>query len=187
MFISSKTIYFNKETNHIQYYLCDEMKSNKLFCSKEFWTELLNKRVDLIAEVDITREMEKRRNSIGKGGSSMINDAIGKIGKFGQMGKKWLGFGGQDNKAIEKEILFNQFFQKNSPKYCDKVICVTVDLETQKQRVMKRDNISEEEFLDIYHLQMNNTKKCELADLVLNTGCDLDKLEFNVKMILDKI
>ena len=122
MFISSKTIYFNKETNHIQYYLCDEMKSNKLFCSKEFWTELLNKRVDLIAEVDITREMEKRRNSIGKGGSNMINDAIGKIGKFGQMGKKWLGFGGQDNKAIEKEILFNQFFQKNSPKYCDKVI-----------------------------------------------------------------
>jgi hypothetical protein len=98
------------------------MKNNKLFSSKEFWIELLNKRIDLIAEVDITREMEKRRNSIGKSGNSMINGAIGKIEKFGQMGKKWLGFGGQDNKAIEKEILFNQFFQKNSPKYCDQVI-----------------------------------------------------------------
>ena len=78
-------------------------------------------------------------------------------------------------------------FEKGWNKYCDKVICVTVDFETQKQRVMKRDDISEEEFLDIYHLQMNNSKKCKISDIVLDTGCPLSQLEVNVKEILDKI
>ena len=78
-------------------------------------------------------------------------------------------------------------FEKGWNKYCDKIICVKVDFEIQKQRVMKRDNISEEEFLNIYHLQMNNDKKCALSDLVLDTNCGLDELEINVKKILDKI
>ena len=118
MFISGKTIYFNNETNHIEYYLCDEMRKNRLLTSLEFWSELLKKRVDLISEVEITKEMEKRKKSQGKSGNTLINDAIGKIGKFG----KFFGIGGEDNKVIEKEILYNQFFQKNSPKYCNMVI-----------------------------------------------------------------
>ena len=44
MFISGKTIYFNNETNHIQYYLCDEMRQNKLLNTLEFWSELLKKK-----------------------------------------------------------------------------------------------------------------------------------------------
>lgn len=75
-------------------------------------------------------------------------------------------------------------FEKSWNEYCEKVICVTVDDETQKQRVMKRDNISEQEFSDIYHLQMAKDKKCALADIVLDTGCSFDTLENKVKEIL---
>ena len=195
MFISSKTIYFNNEANHIQYYLCDEMKNNKLFNSKEFWTELLNKRIDLIAEVDITREMEKRRNSIGKSGNNMINNTIGKIGKFGQMGKKWLGFGGQDNKAIEKEILFNQFFQKNSPKYCDKVIgeyikefiiynfygqnaLKLIDEMCNKYRLPKENREYYKEIIKTDEIIKNKMKKTK--DLIIEDD-KYDKYYFNYK------
>ena len=118
LFIASKTIYFNKETNHIQYYLCDEMKKNKLFSNFDFWLQILKKRLEFIAEVEITREMEKRKENLGKGGNKIINEALGRIGKFG----KFLGIMGEDNKDIEKEIIFNQMFQKNSPNYCNKVI-----------------------------------------------------------------
>jgi len=195
MFISSKTIYFNNESNQIQCYLCDEMKNNKLFSSKEFWSELLNKKVDLIAEVDITKEMEKRRNSIGKGGSGMINGAIGKIGKFGQMGKKWLGFGGQDNKAIEKEILFNQFFQKNSPKYCNKVIeeyvkefiiynfygqnaLKLIDEMSNKYKLPKENKEYYKEIIKTDEIIKNKMKKTK--DLIIEDG-KYDKYYFNYK------
>ena len=114
MFISNKTIYVDKQTNSIKFYLCNEMQKNKIFNNVEFWTELLDKRLELIAEVEITKEMQKRRDSIGDKGDTIMGQAIGKFGKF---------FGiGSDNKAIEKEILFNQMFQKKAPGFCNKVI-----------------------------------------------------------------
>ena len=78
-------------------------------------------------------------------------------------------------------------FEKGWNKYCDKVICVDVDLEIQKSRVIKRDCISEKEFFDIYNLQMNNKKKCELSDIVLDTNCSIDDLKVKVKKILDEL
>ena len=75
-------------------------------------------------------------------------------------------------------------FEKGWHKYCDKVICVKVDLETQKQRVMKRDKISEKEFFDIYYLQMNSEKKCALADEIIDTGCSLEELEEKAKNVV---
>ena len=114
MFISNKTIYFDKQTNTIKSYLCNVIQKNKIFNNKDFWTELLNKRLELISEVEITKEMQKRRDSIGDKGDTIMGQAIGKFGKF---------FGiGSDNKAIEREILFNQLFQKKAPGFCNKVI-----------------------------------------------------------------
>jgi len=78
-------------------------------------------------------------------------------------------------------------FEKGWSKYCDKIICVDVDLEIQKNRVMKRDNISEKEFFDIYNLQMKNEKKCELSDEVINTDCSTEELELRVKELLNKL
>ena len=67
------------------------------------------------------------------------------------------------------------------------IVCVNVDLETQKNRVMERDNISEKEFFDIYNLQMKNEKKCELSDEIINTNCSVEELEIKVKELLNKL
>lgn len=75
-------------------------------------------------------------------------------------------------------------FEKGWNKYCQKVICVTVDDDIQKQRVMQRDGISEDEFWDIYHLQMSKDKKCALADIVIDTNCSFEKLKLKVKEIV---
>ena len=117
MFIANKSIYYNKEKNIVEFYLCNEMSNNKIFKNNDFWLELLNKRLNMISEVEITKEMEKRRNSIGKEDSTIVGQAIGKLGKFG----KFFGIG-NNNKAIEKEIIFNQMFQRYSPNYCNRVI-----------------------------------------------------------------
>ena len=116
LFISTKTIYFNKQTNKVENFLCEEMQKDKIFSSYKFWSDLMNKRVDLIAEVEITKEIDKIKENTGK--ENILNQALGKIGKFGKI----FGIGGNDNKKIEKEILRNQFFEKNSPQFCDKVI-----------------------------------------------------------------
>ena len=52
---------------------------------------------------------------------------------------------------------------------------------------MKRDNISEKEFFDIYYLQMSNDKKCELSDEVIDTQCSVEELELKVKELLNKL
>ena len=113
IFIANKTVYFNIATNKVENYLCHELAKNKHFSDINFWTELLKERVELIAEVEINQEMQKRKDSIGKEDSTIINSAIGKFGKF-------FGIGG-NNKNLEKEILFNQMFQKSSAKICNKV------------------------------------------------------------------
>ena len=113
IFIANKTVYFNKTSNKIENYLCHEISKNKNFSDINFWTELLKERVELVAEVEINLEMQKRKDSIGKEDTTMFNSAIGKFGKF-------FGLGG-NNKVIEKEILFNQIFQKNSAKICNKI------------------------------------------------------------------
>ena len=128
MFIANKTVYFNSESNNIEKYLCNELaaKNSKVFLDIKFWIDLLKERIELIAEVEITQEMQKRKDSIGKEDNNnttinsavnMFNSAMGKLGKFG----KFLKFGG-NNQDLEKEILFNQMFQKKSPKICYKVL-----------------------------------------------------------------
>ena len=54
----------------------------------------------------------------------------------------------------------------------------------QKERVMKRDKISEEEFVRINALQMPRCDKLCRADMVIDTGVDLDKLRRNIVQML---
>ena len=116
IFMANKTVYYNNTTNNIENFLCYELSKNKEFSEINFWIELLKERVELIAEVEIKQEMEKRKDNLGKEDDNIINAAIGKLGKFG----KFFGIGG-DNKELENEILFNQMFQKRSAKICNKV------------------------------------------------------------------
>ncbi len=61
-------------------------------------------------------------------------------------------------------------FEMGWDKYCDLILVADVDYEIQKQRVMKRDNVSAEDFEKINSVQMNNEHKKMLADVVVNTN-----------------
>lgn len=60
-------------------------------------------------------------------------------------------------------------FEMKWDKYCDFIIVADVDYEIQKQRVMKRDNVSAEDFDKINNVQIKNSDKIALADMVVNT------------------
>ncbi len=92
--------------------------------------------------------------------------------------------------ADKKGVMFIDavlLFEKGWNHFCKKVICVTVDPEIQKNRVMARDHLTEEEFFKIYHLQMNNDLKCKMSDIVVDTNCSLEELEKKAKEVLRNI
>ena len=60
-------------------------------------------------------------------------------------------------------------FEMGWDKYCDFIMVADVDYEIQKQRVMKRDNVSAEDFDKINNVQMSNKVKIARADAVVNT------------------
>ena len=113
MFIANKTVYYNSTTNNIEKYLCNDLseKNKKTFLDIKFWIDLLKERIELIAEVEITQEIQKRKDSIAKDSNNPMNNFVnifkkGKLGNFGKL----LGIGG-NNQDLEQEILFNQLFQ----------------------------------------------------------------------------
>lgn len=77
-------------------------------------------------------------------------------------------------KSINKtDILFIDaalIYEMNWNIYCDYIILADVDKNIQKQRVMKRDNISAEDFEKILKNQMDNEIKKERADFIIDTG-----------------
>ena len=59
-----------------------------------------------------------------------------------------------------------------------------LEYDAQKERVMKRDKISEEEFIRINALQMPRCDKICRADMVIDTGEDINKLRRNIVQML---
>ena len=115
MFIANKTVYYNSSTNNIEKYLCNDLssKNKKVFLNLNFWTDLLKERIELIAEVEITQEMQKRKDSIAKDTNNPMNNFVnifkkGKLGNFG----KFLGIGG-NNQDLEQEILLESLEQNS--------------------------------------------------------------------------
>ena len=78
-------------------------------------------------------------------------------------------------------------FEMGWEKYCDLVIVADVDYETQKKRVMKRDNISAEDFDKINNVQLNNEHKKVLADVVIDTNKPLNVLKAELICLLSEI
>ena len=72
-------------------------------------------------------------------------------------------------------------------KYCDLVIVADVDKETQKQRVMKRDNISAQDFEKILAVQMDNKEKILRSDVVIETDKPLGVLKTELLSIIDEL
>lgn len=74
--------------------------------------------------------------------------------------------------AKEDIIFFDAalLYEKGWDKYCDFVIVADVSDEIQKQRVMKRDNISEDDFNKIVTTQTSKEYKRYRADYVIDTS-----------------
>ena len=75
----------------------------------------------------------------------------------------------------------------NWDKYCDFIVVADVNPEIQKKRVMKRDNITENDFERINNLQMKNADKIKLADIVVDTNKKLNILKVDMINIIKGI
>lgn len=78
-------------------------------------------------------------------------------------------------------------FEKNWDIYCDYIIVADIDKETQKQRVMKRDNISEADFYKIIKVQIPQIQKKEQADFVIDTGLKENINKMQIINFMDEI
>ena len=76
-------------------------------------------------------------------------------------------------------------FEMEWDKYFDFIILADVDKQTQKERVMKRDNISAEDFDKIDKIQMPMEDKREKVDFIINTGVSKNKLNKSVLEIVE--
>lgn len=86
--------------------------------------------------------------------------------------------------ACRNDIFFIDvalLFEMGWDKYCDFILVANVDYEIQKQRVMNRDKVTAEDFDKINNVQLSNSYKINLADVVVNT--DKPKNLLKVEMI----
>ena len=72
-------------------------------------------------------------------------------------------------------------------KYCDYIVVADVDYETQKMRVMRRDNISAADFDKINRIQMDNAAKKVLADVIINTDKPINLLKVELLAMIEEI
>jgi dephospho-CoA kinase len=78
-------------------------------------------------------------------------------------------------------------FEKGWDKYCDFVILADVDYEIQKKRVMKRDNVTADDFDKINNVQLKNEDKKLLSDVVINTDKKINKLKVELIKIIENL
>ena len=67
--------------------------------------------------------------------------------------------------------------------YCDKVLVVDVPVETQVERTLKRDGVSEEQVQSIIKAQISRQKRLEHADEVIINDNTLEALQLAVKKL----
>ena len=67
--------------------------------------------------------------------------------------------------------------------YCDKVLVVDVPVETQVERTLKRDGVSEEQVHSIIKAQISRQKRLEHADEVIINDNTLEALQLAVKKL----
>lgn len=78
-------------------------------------------------------------------------------------------------------------FEMGWDKYCDYIVVADVDYETQKMRVMRRDNISAADFDNINRIQMDNAAKKVLADVIINTDKPINLLKVELLAMIEEI
>jgi len=77
--------------------------------------------------------------------------------------------------------------EANFHKFVDKVILVYCDIEIQISRLMKRDNLSREEAINIINSQMSFEQKKKYADYLIDNSKDIDFTKKQVDRVLNSI
>ena len=78
-------------------------------------------------------------------------------------------------------------FEKQQEKNFDAVVCVTASETTQKNRVLKRKNVTEKDFQLIKRNQLNEREKLKRASFIINTDRSISETKKDVKNIYQKI
>ena len=77
-------------------------------------------------------------------------------------------------------------FETNGDKDMDAIACVDIDPKTQRERVLKRNTMTEEQFKQILNKQLPNDVKCSQSDFVIRTD-NLDHTKEQVANIIELI
>ena len=77
-------------------------------------------------------------------------------------------------------------FETNGDKHMDAIACVNVDPETQRERVLQRNTMTEEQFEQILNKQLPNDVKCSQSDFIIQTD-NLDHAKEQVAHIIELI
>ena len=91
-----------------------------------------------------------------------------------------------------KDFLFVIFdipllLEKNQEKNFDAVLVITASENTQKNRVLSRENMVEKDFQLIKQNQLNEEEKVKRADYIINTDKSLQETKQDVLLIHNKI
>ena len=77
-------------------------------------------------------------------------------------------------------------FETNGDKHMDAIACVNIEPETQRERVLQRGSMTEEQFEQILSKQLPNDVKCRQSDFVIQTD-NLDHAKEQVAHIIELI
>jgi len=78
-------------------------------------------------------------------------------------------------------------FEKSQERHFDAIVLVTASEETQKTRVLRRKNFTEKDFKLIKRNQLNEKRKLQRADFIINTDKSLLETKEDVKDLHEKI
>ena len=78
-------------------------------------------------------------------------------------------------------------FETGGERRVDAVVVVTTSPEIQRQRILSRDNMTDEKFKAILARQMSDADKRERADFVVDTSHGLDPVRAQIRDILAQV
>lgn len=153
------------------YYKKDFLDNIRLIFPETFVSGVFNKRCLRNIVFNDNKKLKTLENII----HPYLENRIKKIIKR-NTGKKFVIF-------IDVALLFEMGWDK----YCDYIILADVEKEIQKIRVMKRDNISQEDFEKIDSIQMSQEEKRKKVDFILNTNVNKKALRVKIINMLEDI
>jgi hypothetical protein len=114
IFIAERTIFLNPENIFNKCYLCKLLSKNKIFQEKNFWTNLIEKKISTVADIKIKNEIDKKEQ---KKYSFDEKTMFNKVKNLFNYNKKI-----NENKKVENEIVYGQILQEKLPIFAVEVI-----------------------------------------------------------------